>query len=175
MSVRIARFNTAIKNIPYPNISRSKCFSKIVFIKFRFYWLIQTSNGILKIYCYRITNTNTAAATSENVPLYMCTEHFSNLMKISAGSILDSQGCKVSLRGQWRLGPDCADAQADLSLRLGACHTVRIPRWDSYYFLTKVYHFFRHIETWQTLERERWFWNINTNLNQMVQEDSSLI
>ena len=30
---------------------------------------------------------------------------------------LDSQGFKASSCGQWRLWPDCADAQADLSLR----------------------------------------------------------
>ena len=43
--------------------------------------------------------------------------HSRSLIRILAMRILDSQGCKVSSRGQWRLWSDCADSQADLSLR----------------------------------------------------------
>ena len=39
------------------------------------------------------------------------------LIRIFAGHILDSQGCKVSSCGERRLWFDCADSQADLSLR----------------------------------------------------------
>ena len=42
--------------------------------------------------------------------------HSRSLVRI-AWCILDSQGCKVSSCGQRRLWSDCADAQADLSLR----------------------------------------------------------
>ena len=44
--------------------------------------------------------------------------HSRSLIRILSGRILDSQGCKVSSCGQRRLWSDCADAQADLSLRL---------------------------------------------------------
>ena len=40
-----------------------------------------------------------------------------SLIRIFTGRILDSQDCKVSSCGQWRLWSDCADAQADLRLR----------------------------------------------------------
>ena len=43
--------------------------------------------------------------------------HSRSLIRIFTGRILDSQGCKVSPCGQRRLKSDCADAQADLSLR----------------------------------------------------------
>ena len=39
------------------------------------------------------------------------------LIIIFSGRILDREGCKVSSCGKWRLWSDCADAQADLSLR----------------------------------------------------------
>ena len=39
------------------------------------------------------------------------------VIRIFTVHILDSQGCKVFSCGQRRLGSDCADAQADLSLR----------------------------------------------------------
>ena len=40
-----------------------------------------------------------------------------SLIRIFNWRILDSQGCKVSSCGQRRLISDCADAQADMSLR----------------------------------------------------------
>ena len=43
--------------------------------------------------------------------------HSRSLIRIFTGCILDSQGCKDSSCGQRRLWSDCADAQADLSLR----------------------------------------------------------
>ena len=43
--------------------------------------------------------------------------HSSSLIRIFTGCILDSRRCKVSSREQRRLWSDCADAQADLSLR----------------------------------------------------------
>ena len=44
--------------------------------------------------------------------------HTRSLIRIFTGHSLDNQGCKVSSRGQRRLWSDCANAQADLSLRL---------------------------------------------------------
>ena len=44
-------------------------------------------------------------------------KHSRSLIRIFPGRILDSQGCKVSSRGQRRLWSGCVDAQADLSLR----------------------------------------------------------
>ena len=43
--------------------------------------------------------------------------HSCNLITFFTERILDSQRCKVSLQGQRRLWPDCADAHANLSLR----------------------------------------------------------
>ena len=43
--------------------------------------------------------------------------HSRSLIRIFIGRFLDSQWCKVYLSGQWRLWSDCANAQADLSLR----------------------------------------------------------
>ena len=46
--------------------------------------------------------------------------HSRSLIRIFTGRILDSpgcKGCKVSSHEQLRLRSDCADAQADLSLR----------------------------------------------------------
>ena len=43
--------------------------------------------------------------------------HPRSLIWIFAGSILDSQGCKVSSSRKQSLWSDCADAQADLSIR----------------------------------------------------------
>ena len=43
--------------------------------------------------------------------------HSRSLIRIFTVRILHSQGCKVSSCGQRRLKSDCADAQADLSLR----------------------------------------------------------
>ena len=63
-------------------------------------------------------------AISESIPLNMCASedsdqpaHSRSLIRIFTGRILDSQGCKVSSCGQRRPWSDCADAQADLSLR----------------------------------------------------------
>ena len=44
--------------------------------------------------------------------------HSRSLIWIFTMRIWDSQGCKVSSSGQRRLWSDCADSQADLSLRL---------------------------------------------------------
>ena len=44
--------------------------------------------------------------------------HLGSLIRIFTERILNSQWCNVSLCGQRRLWSDCADAQADLSLRL---------------------------------------------------------
>ena len=64
------------------------------------------------------------AATSGNVPSTRehsedsdQPAHSRSLIKIFTGQILDSQWSKVSSCGQRRLWSDCADAQADLSLR----------------------------------------------------------
>ena len=43
--------------------------------------------------------------------------HSRSLIRIFTGRIFNSQGCKVSSCEQRRLRSDCADAQADLSLR----------------------------------------------------------
>ena len=43
--------------------------------------------------------------------------HPHSLIKVFAGHSLDSPGSKVSVGGQRRLRSDCANAQADLSLR----------------------------------------------------------
>ena len=43
--------------------------------------------------------------------------HLQSLISILTQHILDSQGCKVSSCGRRRLWADCANAQADLSLR----------------------------------------------------------
>ena len=43
--------------------------------------------------------------------------HSRSLIRIFTGRFLDSQVCNVSLCGQRKLWSDCADAQADLSLR----------------------------------------------------------
>ena len=42
--------------------------------------------------------------------------HLRSLIRIFTGCNLDSQGCKVSSCGHWRLWSDCGNAQADLSL-----------------------------------------------------------
>ena len=54
------------------------------------------------------------SAPSKDLDLHV---HASSLIKTLAWHILDSQECKVSSSGQQRLGLDCADVQADLSLR----------------------------------------------------------
>ena len=41
--------------------------------------------------------------------------HSRSLTRIFTRDILDSQECKYSACGQWRLGSDCANGQADLS------------------------------------------------------------
>ena len=43
--------------------------------------------------------------------------HSRSLIRNFTGRILDSQGCRLSSYGQRKLWSDCADAQADLSLR----------------------------------------------------------
>ena len=54
--------------------------------------------------------------------------HSCNLIRLFPGCVLDSQEWKVSSCGQWRLWSDCADAQADLSLRLANISDSTFPR-----------------------------------------------
>ena len=70
------------------------------------------------------------AGTSENVPPEMCAQrrfrwamHSHSQIRIFTGCIFNSQGCKVSSRGQRRLWSDCEDAHTDLSL-----HWVRMSK-----------------------------------------------
>ena len=61
-------------------------------------------------------------ALSENIPSDMFSEQrfrsasTCTVIKIFTGHILDSQGCKVSSCGQWRLWSDCTDEHTDLGL-----------------------------------------------------------
>ena len=64
------------------------------------------------------------------------TIYFRNLIRIIIGHILDSQGCKVSSRGQLKLCIDCADVQVDLNLRV-----AHLSEGTFYYFLIETFFF----------------------------------
>ena len=68
---------------------------------------------------------------------------FAHMIRIWTGRILDSRGCKVSSCGQRRLWSDCANAQADLSLRWahmsdGRCSHVEAYIWNLLYIDTNL-------------------------------------
>ena len=63
------------------------------------------------------TNRNVRNRTFRHVRPAKIQIRLHSLIRIFTGRIFDSQGGKISSCGLWRLWSDCADAQADLSLR----------------------------------------------------------